>query len=128
MTTIGLEIAHHLEQWLIAEGELDPLTDLSDEAACMLAYFPEMDSIEAEALSLLLFYAPADHRMAPADAVPLVLGDTDFALHFLRCSEDQAYFDKYIESMSAEDEEFVIEMDDVYFDYDDAVVIDFAAA
>lgn len=116
MLTTGMEIALHLESWMAADGEinLSDMRGLSDEAACMMAYFPELDSIEAESLAMLLYYAPEENRLAPADAVPMVLGDTDFALHFLRCSEDQTYWDQCLMAMDAEDTEIVEEH--VYFD------------
>ena len=100
-----MEIALHLELWMLEEGELSlaEMHSLSDEAACMMAYFPEIDSIEAESLAMLLFYCNKDNRIAPADAIPLVLGDTDFAWHFLRCSEDQNYWDRYLMVASAGD-------------------------
>lgn len=116
MLTTGMEIALHLELWMAADGEmnLSAMRGLSEEAACMMAYFPELDSIEAESLAMLLYYCPEENRIAPGDAVPLVLGDTDFSFHFLRCSEDQTYWDQYLMTMDEGDTEIVEEY--TYFD------------
>ena len=117
MLTIGMEIALHLELWMAADGEMSEMHQLSDEAACMMAYFPELDSIEAESLAMLLFYCPEENRIAPADAIPLVLGDTDFAFHFLRCNEDQTYWNQCLMVMDYDDGE--IEVEETYFDYEE---------
>lgn len=122
MLTTGMEIALHLELWMAADGEisLSHMRGLSDEAACMMAYFPELDSIEAESIAMLLFYAPEENRLAPGDAVPLVLGDTDFALHFLRCNEDQTYWEEYVMVMQ---DDIEIEVEEVYFEFEEPVAI-----
>lgn len=124
MQTLGMEIADRLEQWMADDGEFDGCdsTHLDDEAACMMAYFSEMNATEAMALSFLLYYAPVENRMAPADAVPLVLGDTDFAFHFLRCSEDMAYFDAWVDARDTENE-IEIEVEETYFEYEEPYLI-----
>ncbi|RLC12709.1 MAG: hypothetical protein DRI24_17050 [Deltaproteobacteria bacterium] len=115
---VGIEIANRLEAWMLEEGDisLSDVKDISDEAACLMHYFPEVDSTEAEALSFLLYYAPVENRMSPTDAIPLVFDSPEFSSHLIKCCEEQTYWDGYVGRLDTYND--TIRVEETYFEED----------